>query len=170
MVTILETRREACPALKLVGRRYTDADRDAGGSFAAQWGQWFQNNWFAPLQQESIAESQDSYVGAMRIAETGFEYWIGVFMAPEAPVPQGYEAVVIPAGELGVCFLYGRDGSPDLFGMEAHQACVAAWQAQGWTPEGWFLERYNCPRYTVPDEKGNVILDYCTYLSPISKE
>ena len=47
---------------------------------------------------------------------------------------------------------------------------VAAWQERGWTPSGWFLERYNCPRYTVPDEKGNVILDYCAYLLPISKE
>ena len=71
---------------------------------------------------------------------------------------------------LGVCFLYGKDSSPDLFGMDAHKACVAAWQERGWTPSGWFLERYNCPRYTVPDEKGNVILDYCAYLLPISKE
>ncbi len=23
----------------------------------------------------------------------------------------------------------------------------------------WFFERYGCPRFTVPDEKGNVILD-----------
>lgn len=93
MVTILETRREACPPLKLTGRRYTDADRDAGGSFAAQWGQWFQNNWFAPLVREGVAAFIIAYVGAMRITEAGFEYWIGVFMAPEAPVPQGYEAV-----------------------------------------------------------------------------
>lgn len=85
-------------------------------------------------------------------------------------MPQGYEAVEIPAGDLGVCFLYGKDSSPDLFGMDAHKACVAAWQERGWTPSGWFLERYNCPRYTVPDEKGNVILDYCAYLLPISKE
>ncbi|MFR1754573.1 MAG: hypothetical protein ACLSV7_07760 [Oscillospiraceae bacterium] len=43
-------------------------------------------------------------------------------------MPQGYEAVEIPAGDLGVCFLYGKDSSPDLFGMDAHKACVAAWQ------------------------------------------
>lgn len=125
---------------------------------------------FAPLVREGVAGFHNSYVGAMRITEAGFEYWIGVFMAPEAPVPQGYEAVEIPAGDLGVCFLYGKDSSPDLFGMDAHKACVAAWQERGWTPSGWFLERYNCPRYTVPDEKGNVILDYCAYLLPISKE
>lgn len=26
--------------------------------------------------------------------------------------------------------------------------------------DDWCFERYNCPRFTMPDENGNVILDY----------
>lgn len=168
MVTILKTQRESYPQVKLIGKRYSDADRDASGTFAEKWAQWFQKGWFALLQSPcGLKGISEDYVGAMRCTEAGFEYWIGILMAPEDQVPQGFEAVEIPAGDLGVCYLYGRDGSPDLFGMEAHEACLAAWEAQGWkmSPEGWFLERYNCPRYTEPDEKGNVILDYCAYLA-----
>lgn len=159
MVTILQTFLEHCPAVTLVGKRYTDADRDLYGTFGSQWGQWFENNWFSLLESSGNGVD-DSYVGAMRITDAGFEYWIGMLLT-QAEVPEGFDAVDIPAGNMAVCHLYGKDGSTDLFGMEAHEACVAAWKAQGWTPSGWFFERYNCPRYTTPDEKGNVILDYC---------
>lgn len=164
MATILKTFLETYPHVKLVGKRYTDKDRDGNGSFGEKWGQWFQNDWFSPLKG-SFEGISNNYVGAMRCAETGFEYWIGILLAPDDPVPQGYEFVDIPAGTLAVCYLYGRDGSADLFGMEAHEACLSVWQERGWTPNGWFLERYNCPRYTQPDEKGNVILDYCAYIA-----
>lgn len=163
MVSILETRREAYPAVKLIGKCYTDRDRDQYGSFGEKWGQWFQNDWFSMLKGGIPGISED-FLGAMRHTENGFEYWIGKFMAPEDAVPRGFQAVELPAGSLGVCLLYGRDRSADIFGMEAHGACVAAWEARGWKTGSWFLERYNCPRYTTPDEKGNVILDYCAYL------
>lgn len=164
MITILETFLERCPDLKLVGKRYTDADRDQYGSFGEKWGQWFANGWFLTL--ESIGTAQDdSYVGAMRITEAGFEYWIGMLLASAEKIPEGFSVMEIPAGDMAVSYLYGKDGSAELFGMEAHEACVAAWSAKGWIPSGWFLERYNCPRYTTPDEKGNVILDYCAYVA-----
>ncbi len=168
MVTILKTQRESYPQVKLIGKRYSDADRDKFGTFGEKWGEWFQKDWFSPLRSGRGLEGiSDNYVGAMRYTQTGVEYWIGVLMAPEDLAPAGYDEVEIPAGDLGVCFLYGKDGSPDLFGMEAFEACMAAIKAQGWetAPQGWFLERYNCPRYTTPDEKGNVILDLCAYLA-----
>lgn len=172
MITILKTQREVLPAAKLIGKRYTDADRDDSGGFGVQWGQWFANHWFEPLLGADLAGNCSDPVGAMRCTAAGFEYWIGVLAAPEHPVPEGYEAVRIPEGDLGVCFLYGKENSADLFGMEAHNACVQAWADLGWHPQPdvWYLERYNCPRYTVPDENGNVILDYCTCLPPIFKE
>ncbi len=129
-------------------------------------GSSFKTTGSLPWCEKASQAFYNSYVGAMRITEAGFEYWIGVFMAPEAPVPQGYEAVEIPAGDLGVCFLYGKDSSPDLFGMDAHKSLCRRLAGAGLDSSGWFLERYNCPRYTVPDEKGNVILDYCAYLLP----
>lgn len=168
MVKILDCHRETLPSVKLIGKRYTDADRDENGSFAALWGQWFANGWFERLRGTGGMETiSDDFLGAMRCTEAGFEYWIGIFMAPEDPVPQGFAFVNIAGGDWGVCYLYGKDGSTDLFGMAAHEASLHAWTAAGWNmaPGGWFLERYNCPRYTTPDESGNVILDYCGQLA-----
>lgn len=157
MAEIVKTFLEHHPELMLVGKRYRDADRDQYGSFGEKWGQWFQNDWFSSL--EACGDAYDgSYVGAMRITEEGFEYWIGLLMTT-ASVPPEYEAVKIPAGNLAVCYLYGREDSGELYRM--HDACMNAWSEKGWNPSGWFIERYNCPRFTTPDEKGNVILDYC---------
>ena len=163
MVTILETFLEHCPSLKLIGKRYSDQDRDQYGSFGEKWGQWHSNGWFDQVEQ-GVGGYGDAYVGAMRFTDAGFEYWIGVLMPEDHPVPVGFESEQIPAGDLAVSYLYGRDGTADLFGIEAHEACVAKWKSKGWEPKGWYMERYNCPRYVTPDEKGNVILDYCAYL------
>ena len=161
MAVILKTFLEECPAVKLVGKRYTDADRDQFGSYGEKWGQWHANGWFDQL--ECCGNALDgSYVGAMRMTEQGFEYWIGMLMT-EAQVPAGFEVVDIPAGKLAVCYLYGREDSVDLYGM--HDACMAEWKKNGWNPNGWYMERYNCPRFTTPDEQGNVILDYCATLA-----
>lgn len=162
---ILETRLETYPDVKLIGKRYTDEDRDPFGSFSAKWDEWFRNDWFSFLKDGGIQGVSDDYVGVMRYTQAGFEYWIGILMAPEDPVPQGFEAVEIPAGNLAVSFVYGKNG-PDLYGMEAYQACAAAWAEREWFPkmDAWYMERYNCPRFTQPDDQGNVILDYCAWL------
>lgn len=167
MVNIIDTHLEQYPTVKLVGKRYTNSDRDAFGSYGAKWAQWHENNWFEPLLGGGLKDISDNFVGAMRCTAEGFEYWIGVLLAEDDPVPAQYQSAVIPEGTLAVSFLYGKDGSPDIFGMQAHEACVAQWRDRGWClqPDGWFFERYNCPRYTTPDEKGNVILDYCAYLA-----
>ena len=163
MVTILNTFLEHSPSLKLIGKRYSDQDRDQNGSFGEKWGQWHRNGWFDAVEN-GVGGYGDAYVGAMRFTDAGFEYWIGVLMPADHPVPPGFEAERISAGDLAVSYLYGRDGTADLFGIEAHEACVAEWRSKGWVPKGWYLERYNCPRYVSPDEKGNVILDYCAYI------
>lgn len=160
MAEILKTFLEEMPDLILVGKRYTDSDRDQYGTFGEKWGQWFGNGWF-DLLEKSGNVFEGSYVGAMRITEAGFEYWIGMLLT-EASVPDGFESVEIPAGNLAVCYLYGNENDGEIYGM--HDECVAAWQEKGFTPTGWFMERYNCPRFTTPDEEGNVILDYCAWV------
>lgn len=161
MAVIQKTFLETMPDVMLVGKRYTDGDRDQYGSFGEKWGQWFGNGWFGQLEA-SGAVQDESFVGAMRITEAGFEYWIGMLML-KSDVPEGFEAVQIPGGDLAVCYLYGSENGGEIYQM--HDACVSAWAEQGWTPNGWFMERYNCPRFTTPDEKGNVILDYCAWVS-----
>ena len=166
MAVIQKVFREEMPEVKLIGKRYTSADRDQYGTFSAKWEEWFRNNTFEQLRCcEGIRGISDDFVGAMRLTETGFEYWIGILMNTTDTAPAGFEAVDIPAGKLAVCYVYGKDQTNELFGMDVHTACMDEWKKQGWRVENtaWYIERYNCPRYTNPDEKGNVILDYCAY-------
>jgi len=166
---IVKVYKETLPCVKLVGKRYTNKDRDETGTFACYWQQCFQEGWFDILKQcEGIPEVSNDYLGAMRMTgEDGdFEYWIGALLAPDAKVPDGFVSVEIPAGELAVCWLYGNDKSGELYSMEASDLSMAALSEKGWkfSEKGWFFERYNGPRFTTPDEKGNVILDICVYL------
>ena len=45
MAEIVKCYKEHLPALRLIGKRYTDSDR-IGGS-RCKMGEWFQNGWFA---------------------------------------------------------------------------------------------------------------------------
>lgn len=162
--------KESIPPVKLIGKRLTNNERDETGTFARYWQQSFQERWFDLLSQcKGLPGASDDYLGAMRMTgENGedFEYWIGMFRAPDAVPPEGFESVDIPAGEVGVCWLHGSDKTGELYSMEASNLAMAALKEQGWNyaETGWFFERYNCPRFTVPDETGNVILDICAYL------
>lgn len=164
--------KEDLPKVKLIGKRYTNADRDASGTFGGHWQQCFREGWFDMLHACCTglsAVSEDS-MGAMRMTGEGddsFEYWIGAFYAPDSPVPEGFEATEIAAGTLGVCWLYGNEKSGELYSMEASNLSMGAIREKGWrySEQGWFFERYNCPRFTAPDENGNVILDICAYLT-----
>lgn len=163
--------KEDMPQTKLVGKRYTNTDRDESGTFARYWQQGFDEGWFPALERCAAAPGvSDDPLGAMRMTGSGaddFEYWIGVFCAPDAEVPDGFDSIEIPAGEVGVCWLYGNDKSGELYSAEASDLSMAAFGEQGWEFDetGWFFERYNKPRFTEPDEKGNVILDICAYLT-----
>ena len=166
---IVKVYRERLPQVKLAGRRFTDRDRDGAGTFAVWWKRAFEEKWFEPLMKcKGVPGVGPDCLGAMRPKgrDGEFEYWIGMFLAPDAEVPDGFEAEEIAAGDLGVCWLRGDEKSGELVGVEASDAAMAAMTGQGWAfaPGGWFVERYNCPRYTQPDEKGHVILDICAYL------
>lgn len=161
--------KESLPQVKLVGKRFVKQDMSDGGTFASYWQQAFEDGWFDVLRErKGIPGVSEDYLGAMRLlGDSGdFEYWIGMFLSPDAEVPEGYESANIPAGDIGVCWLYGNDKSGELYGQEASDLSMASLTEKGWrfSEQGWFFERYNCPRFTEPDEAGNVILDICAYL------
>ena len=161
MVEITKVFKESFPAFRLIGKRYTDADRGPDGGFSHKWCEWFEKGYFQPLEQ--IGEDSfigGGYVGLMWYVEE-FEYWIGALFPEATPVPEGYEYLDIPAAEIGICWIHGKpDG--ELYGEEVHNMCLAAIQQAGWqiADEPWFFELYNCPRFTTPDQDGKVILDY----------
>ena len=131
MANITRVFQEMLPNVKLIGRRYTNADRDASGSFGPKWGEWFENGYFESLEKcAGVRRVSDDYFGAMRDGSAGFEYWIGMLAEPGSDVPEGFEAIEISGGPLGVCYVRGRADSAELFGCDVHDACVAAWTAQ----------------------------------------
>lgn len=162
---IVKTYRESMPALRLIGRMYTDADRNEFGSFGHLWGEWFSQSRFGTL--EALGPVEDSYLGAMIVYNGVFEYWIGMFFPENTAVPEGYQYADFPATDYGVCWLYGKEDTGELFGMDAHESALGAMEAAGMTRDGETpcIERYNCPRFTTPDDKGNVILDYLVAVS-----
>lgn len=175
MADIIKTYRQSVPAMRFMGKKYSDEDR-VNGAFAVQWAQWFTNGWFDQLQSrfgfEGLYEDDDATIGLMRWKEgEPFEYWIGVFAPAGTPVPEGFSYVDFPEADLGVTWIYGQEA--ELFGKE-HE-CAEKLKEQGYEiisdGEGayWFFERYVCPRFTTPDEHGQIILDVCHYIRKAGK-
>ena len=166
MPKVVNVMQESVPALRFIGKRYTDTDRVNGG-FGARWGEWFREGRFAPLEAlGSAPEHEGAFIGLMRFSGE-FEYWIGMFFPAGTEVPSGYDYVDLPACSFGTCWLHGREDTGELYGHDAHMLCVSEIEKQGWriAESPWFMERYNCPRFTDPDDAGKVILDYCIQLA-----
>ena len=170
MAEVTRIYRQKLPKMKLVGKCYGDADK-VNDTFAAKWGEWFQNDWFAPLCAAVPGDEPfpdcSAYIGLCRIKKgEPFRYWIGVFLPEDAAVPAGYDSVTLDAGDVAVCWVYGKE--PDVYLCNSLDPLKA--EGYTWTPdEGgvlWCFERYTCPRFTDPDEKGNIILDMCYYVQP----
>ena len=166
MAEIKRVYRENLPALRLIGKRYTDVDRGPLGGFGLKWDEWFQKRYFLDFLPLTPIEGYENVpVGCMRYHD-GFEYWTGMFFPVGTPVPEGYLYVDIPEGEIGSCWLYGRTSNGELYGEYIHRLCVDQLLEAGWDPAeaSWFFERYVESRFVKPDANGKVILDYCIYL------
>ncbi len=114
-----------------------------------------------------IWENGGAYVG-LECRKNGElqQYWIGMFTPEDTEVPQGFEYIDFPKSSLGTCWIYGRE-------EEVHGSVGNCWKAL--QNEGFEIavdengvemsfENCLCPRFTTPDEKGNVILDYCYFI------
>ena len=109
MVEIVKCYKESLPELKFIGKRYTDKDRGADGSYGNRWGEWFNKGWFDVVEKLGVApENNDSYIGLMR-CKGEFEYWIGMFFPVITAVPESFDSVIIQAGDVGICWIYGRE-------------------------------------------------------------
>lgn len=174
MAEIIKTYKEHFPAVRLIGKCYTNKDRAPDGSFGNRWGEWFEKGWFGELEKIGPCEEVDNgYLGLCGCDGNmeKFQYWIGILFPIETPVPEGYDSVVLPEGDVGVNWIYGKESGDNIYGM--HNECEKKLKENGWEDklvsiDGeeriWTFERYNCPRFTTPDEKGNIILDYGVYI------
>ena len=153
-VKILEVKKESFPAARFIGKKYTQSPN---------WGEWWQNDWFSVLEKkERLLNNGDAYIGAVHIVDGMPEYWIGMFFPINTELPEGFDFVDIDSLDYAVCYLQDKEGSGDFYTMETHNLCLEKLKSLGFErkEDDWCFERYNCPRFTMPDEEGNVILDY----------
>ena len=171
MAELIKVYTQEVPALRFIGKQYSDSDRVDGG-FGKQWGAFFANNWMGMLEKlvpdvKSMYEDSGAYIGLMRWKEgESFQYWIGMFMPPDTVAPEGFGQVDFAPATLGVGWLQGPESN--LYGQEEKTAKGLEEAGHKIADDGngayWFFERYSTPRFTTPDEKGNVILDICHYI------
>jgi len=169
MAEIIRVYKEHLPRLRFIGKRYTEDDRLNGG-FAHKWEEWFKNGWFEELEKQGEPGNiENGYLGFMR-CYPNFEYWIGAFLPPKTSVPDGYGFIDMDEGDVGVCWIKGREDNGEIFSM--HDQCMGKFEEYGMNNyrlsddgRSYFFERYNCPRFTEKDNLGEVILDYGIYLA-----
>jgi hypothetical protein len=166
MAEIIKVYRQSFPALRLIGKRFHDSDRGPLGGFGNLWEDWYYKQYNKILQRlGSLPDNEGSHVGCMRF-QGEIEYWIGMFFPIDTPVPEGFQYADIPKGDIGTCWIYGNVNSGELYGEYVHNLCITTLKESDMQADmnSWFFERYVYPRFVIPDEKGNVILDYCVYL------
>lgn len=172
--SIVKVYKESLLNVRFIGKKYGNKDRDNYGGFGSKWGEFHQNGWFCIIEKNTKILS-DKYEGGAYLGlmcckgdnfETDFEYWVGMFAEENSPVPDGFESVHIPAGDIATAWIYGREDNGEIYGGEPHNACMDKFAKQGWELQEapYFFERYQCPRFTTNDGDGGVILDYCIYI------
>lgn len=95
MAEIINVYREYSPALRFIGKRYSNADRGIDGSYSEKWCEWFQNDWFDALEGLKRPDIDNGHIGLCRCDwidfESNFQYWIGMFLPAGTDVPPGYD-------------------------------------------------------------------------------
>jgi predicted transcriptional regulator YdeE len=170
-IEIKRVYKEHMPAIRFIGKRYTNEDRK-NGNFGIYWEEWRQKGWWHELAKVQETENMDNYIGLMGCDEkgNGFQYWIGWMFPQNTSVPENFSYVDIPESDVGICWIYGKAENGEIYGEGPHNLCLKKLKENGMNNEGkeskwsWFIERYNEERFMKKDENGNVILDYGVYL------
>jgi len=166
MAEIIKVFKEEIPTLRFIGKKYPDF---------GHWGEWWENGWFDLLEETmggtdkilSLWENGAGYIGVERRAEgESFAYYIGMLMPEDTPVPEGFVHIDFKDLSLGTCWIYGKE--EEVHDISACKQMILENGMEIWQDEEgavWSFENCLCPRYTTPDEKGNVILDYCYFVT-----
>ena len=168
---------EKFPALRFIGKRYTNDDRVEGG-FGKQWNDWKADDTYTKMKEAVPVQPFDlTPIGlmTMRGDMSGFLYWIGLFYPSGADVPEGFDSIDLPESNIGVGWICGKDENGEIFGGPPHEAVCNKLieeklgefrnDIEGEGSDTYcFFERYNFQRFSEKDENGNVTLDYGNYL------
>ncbi|MEA4863580.1 MAG: GyrI-like domain-containing protein [Victivallaceae bacterium] len=160
MIEITRLSIESFPSRRLIGKRFTNDDRNEQGNFADQWHTWLDEKGCEPLLPLMLPGEAGALLGFMRTDNGMFEYWIGRFCRVDAPVPHGYQMRELPPANVAVAYLCGPQNDRAIYAM--HDDVIKYLLSHGYSvaDKPFFFERYVLPRFVEPDEKGNIVLDY----------
>ena len=162
---LIKSYKHDVPALRFIGKKYGESDSIDG--FGHLWNIWFEKGWFNIIEKQIDGEIKDTcedgeapigLIGGSGTQEDPMTYWIGLFMPKNTPVPEGFEHIDFSERKFGICWVYGKPN--ELYGN--YGECCKKIDEYGfeWHEDSkWCFERYVYSRFSMPDEKGNVILD-----------
>lgn len=165
MIELVNVYRQELPAVRFIGRRYSDDDRVAGG-YAHLWEKWFADDLFSRITDACEAASgfddATALLGLMRYKEgDDFQYWIGLFCQASSPVPEGFEHVDFPPSGIGIVWLQGPESELYMNEMKAAKKLEEEGHRIAKDKEGayWFFERYVDERFMPKEAAVSPILD-----------
>jgi len=177
-IEVTKVYKEHFPALRFIGKRYTNDDRKDGG-FGEQWEEWTASDKYSILKKAIPEEAYDNTplgLMTMRGDMTNFTYWIGLLYPMGTEVPAAFDYLDLPESDIGVGWVRGKQENGEIFGGPPHEAVIKKLEENGIGKfrndiggEGsdtyCFFERYNFPRFSEKDADGNVTLDYGNYIA-----
>ena len=168
---IIRTWKQEMPALRFIGRKYTEGEDDIYRKIHINLGNWCLNHTFDAIEKQSgrdlktLYEGGDSYISLVRKNNDGlFEYWLGMFLPEGTDVPAGYEMIDFPESTLEVCRVYGKKNS--IIHYDAQCRKRLAEENIHKEPDGteWSFQRFSWRSFFGEDRFGKRIVDYCYYL------
>ncbi|MCL2404633.1 MAG: MerR family transcriptional regulator [Defluviitaleaceae bacterium] len=159
--------KQAIGPMRFIGKKYTSGS-EAWSTNSPDWApDWNRDSdqWLPKrlgIDPKALYEDGDSLIGLMNHRDGGFEYWLGYFVPPNTPVPEGYGYEDFPKSEykdVATCWLYGHND--EVFAIEpmAYEKLLE----EGYEVDDlWWFERYH-PIRSDEDKKGNVIIDICFF-------
>lgn len=154
------------PKVYVVGKelRYSmEALMKGDNRISDLWNQCFAEELFSLLEKQKDYIYDPSYVGVMTDWDKGdgdFSYICGMLMNKGVAIPDGCVMREMNAAKVAVAQIKGKDAGDVC--SNAHELTEQKLKVEGYTCDNmkWCMEFYNCPRFTVPDENGEIILDY----------
>lgn len=154
------------PKVYLVGKeiRHNIEDYIKGNNrIPAFWDECLADGTFLALEKQQSYIYEPAYVGACIDWDSGygtFSYICGMLFKEGVTVPEGYVLREIGEEKIGMCWIKGKDAA-DVTGS-AHTLTMQAIRNAGLCPNQmrWSMQLFTSSRFSIPDEKGEVILDY----------
>ncbi len=172
-VRITNLYREPMPAMRFIGKRYTEADLNAEGQLMDKWNELFQNGGIDLLTHLPGVPGYEGVAHTVYHNGGAPSYWIGMMCRQDTPVPDGFDSADFPEGDLATCWVRGYRDTGELYRPDVRSRCLSRIQDAGYAlmreaqgePYRWTFERYHPRRFFLPDDEGRITMDYCVYLA-----